>query len=166
MRIELKELLDKLGVGYILSAYETCPWAASDDETGVTCSAEVRMNNDGNELEAEMQIMRDNPAEGESPLEQIFFMLAKPATDNKWDVKTTRVQGQDNPDNLYNWHEKAAAFFLACVTELKMGKIPDIEEIMARELRDGESFGGMMGGGGSKSPKLKGAQLLGMKTGR
>ena len=52
MRATLKELLDKLGVGYILSAYETCPWAAYDDEQGISCNAEVRMNNDADEIEA------------------------------------------------------------------------------------------------------------------
>lgn len=166
MRTDLKELLDKLGVGYVLSAYETCPWSAYDDEESLTCSAEVRMNNDADELEAEIQLMRDNPEAGETPIEQVFFLLAKPATGNKWDVKVARVQGKENPDELHNWEEKTVNFFHACAQELKMGKVPNIEELMNRELHGGERFGGMMGGGGSKSPKIKPASLLGMKTGR
>ena len=77
MRVPLKELLDKLGVGYILSAYETCPWSAYDEEQGITCSAEVRMNNDGDEIEAEMQIMRDNPTGDEKPVEQVFLAFCQ-----------------------------------------------------------------------------------------
>jgi hypothetical protein len=45
MRVDLKTLLDKLGVGYVMSPYETCPWSAYDGEKGITCSAEVRINN-------------------------------------------------------------------------------------------------------------------------
>lgn len=166
MRISLKELLDKLGVGYILSAYETCPWSAYEDEQGVTCSAEVRMNNDGDEIEAEMQMMRENPSGDEKPVEQVFWLLAKPAVADKWDVKTVKVRGENNPENLYDWSEKAVSFFNACVQEIKMGKIPDIEEILAREMKNNERYGGNASGGGSKAPKIKPQALMGMKGGR
>ena len=166
MRATLKELLDKLGVGYVLSAYETCPWAAYDDEQGISCNAEVRMNNDADEIEAEMQFMRDNPKEDEVPIEQIFWLLAKPATGDKWDVKIVKIRGETDPDGQYGWTEKAVSFFDACVQELKMGKVPDIEEILAKEMKGTERFGGVAGGGGSKAPKIKPQALMGMKNGR
>lgn len=166
MRATLKELLDKLGVGYVLSAYETCPWSAYDEEQGVTCSAEVRMNNDADEIEAEMQIMRDDPKEDESPIEQVFWLLAKPATSNKWDVKIAKIRGKEDPDGTYNWSEKAVGFFNACVQELKMGKVPDIDEILAREMKSNEKYGGAAAGGGSKAPKIKPQALMGLKGGR
>lgn len=167
MRTSLKELLDKLGVGYILSAYETCPWSAFDDESDITCSAEVRMNNDGNEIEAEMQFMRGNPQGDEKPIEQVFWLHAKPATGDKWDIKIARIRDNDGSDGaIYAWAEKAVGFFNSCIQELKMGKIPDIDDIYAREITNNERYGGSAGGGGSKSPKIKPQALLGMKNGR
>ncbi len=103
MRTSLKELSDELGVGYILSSYETCPWSAFDDEKGENCSAEVRMNSNADELEAEMQFMRDNPKDDEQPMEQIFYLLGVPATGDKWDIKIATVKGETNPESLYNW---------------------------------------------------------------
>jgi hypothetical protein len=166
MRITLKELLDNLGVGYVMSAYETCPWAAYDDEQGLTCSAEVRMNNDGDELEAEMQFMRENPKDGEKPIEQVFWLLGQPATADKWDVRGVKIRGEGNVENKYGFEEKAINFFSGCVQELKMGKIPDIDEILAREMKDKEKFSGNSQGGGSKAPKIKPQALMGMKSGR
>lgn len=166
MRAPLKEILDKLGVGYIMSAYETCPWSAYDEEQEVTCSAEVRMNNDGDEIEAEMQFMRDNPKGDERPIEQIFYLLCKPVVKGTWEIKGVKIQGKDNPDNLHDWTEKSANFFNACVQELKMGKVPDIEEILAREMKSTDRYSGNSTGGGSKAPKIKPQSLLGMKGGR
>jgi hypothetical protein len=166
MRATLKEILDKLGVGYVLSAYETCPWASYDEEKGLNCSAEVRMNNEGNELEAEIQFMRDTPKEGEAPIEQIFWLFAAPSTADKWDIKIVKIRGEGNTENLYGFEEKAVNFFSACVQELKMGKIPDIDAILARELKSKEKFGGGAQGGGSKAPKIKPQALMGMKGGR
>lgn len=166
MRVPYKELMDALGVGYELSAYETCPWSAYDDAQGLTCSAEVRMNNDGDEIEAEIQFMRDNPGEGESPIEQVFWLFAKPAIAGKWDVVSVKIRGDGEPDGTYNFQEKAVKFFLGCVQELKMGKIPDIDAILAREMKNNERYGGGAGGGGSKSPKIKPQALMGMKGGR
>jgi len=72
MRCVIKELMDHLGVGYILSAYETSPWSAHDDDEGLTCSAEVRMGAQGDELEAEIQFMYDDPKPDQKAIEQIF----------------------------------------------------------------------------------------------
>jgi hypothetical protein len=163
MRVPLKELLDEMGVGYILSAYETCPWSVYDGEKEMTCSAEVRMNNDGDEIEAEIQMMQDAPAEGESPIEQVFWLLAKPAVGDKWDVKGVKIRGEGDKEGKYGFEEKAVSFFNACVQELKMDKIPDIDAILAREMKNKDRFGGGSQGGGSKSPKIKPQALLGMK---
>lgn len=165
MRVTLKELLDQMGVGYLLSAYETCPWSAHDDEKGQTCSAEVRMNSDGDEIEAELQMMYENPSEGTPPVEQVFWLIGQPAVAGKWDVKGVKIRGEGNTDNQYGFEEKAVAFFNGCVQELKMSKIPDIDEILAREMKDKERFGGSSQGGGNKSPKIKPQALLGMKGG-
>ena len=166
MRVTLKELMDNMGVGYVLSAYETCPWAAFDEEQGVSCSAEVRMNHDGDEIEAEMQFMRDEPKDGEQAVEQVFWLLAKPATADKWDVKTVKIRGEGDPGDNYGWMDKAVSFFNACVQELKMDKVPDIDEILAREMKSSDRFGAGSVGGGSKAPKIKPQALMGLKGGR
>lgn len=163
MRETLKKLMDELGVGYELSSYETCPWAGFDDEKGISCSAEVRMNNDGDEIEAEMQIMRDNPTGDEKPVEQVFWLFAKPATGDKWDIIDVKIHGEGNKENKYAWTEKAVSFFHACVQELKMGKVPDIDSILEREMKSNERFGGNAQGGGSKAPKIKPQAVMGMK---
>ena len=165
MRVPLKEMLDKMGVGYILSAYETCPWSAHDDEKGITCSAEVRMDSDGAELEAEIQMMYEDPEEGQEPVEQVFWLMAAPAVQDKWDVKSVKVRGEGNKDNLYAFEEKSVDFFNACVQELKMGKVPDIDALIAQHIKKSERFGDNSQGGGNKSPKIKPQALLGMKGG-
>ncbi len=163
MRATLKELMDKLGVGYILSAYETCPWSAYQDEDdsesgssegGLSCNAEVRMNSDGDEFEAELQSLHEVPKAGESPIEQICWILGKPATGDKWDLKIAKVKGENKTEEVYGWEEKAASFFDACVQELKLDKIPDIDALYEREMNKKDRFGGNSQGGGSKSPKV------------
>ena len=164
MRASLKELMDNLGVGYVLSAYETCPWSAYDDgedeesgesdSQGLSCNAEVRMNSDADEFEAELQILHEVPKAGESPVEQICWIFGKPAVGNKWDIKVARVKNENKAEEIYNWEEKSVAFFHACVQELKLDKIPDIDEIYKREIEKKDRFGSNSQGGTSKAPKV------------
>ncbi len=70
MRIALKELMEKLGVGYDLSPYETCPWMYYDDEKQITCSAEVRMGPGASDIEAEVQFLMDDDAPYEEEEEE------------------------------------------------------------------------------------------------
>lgn len=174
MRASLKDLMDELGVGYILSAYETCPWSAYEDEDdtegdssdgGLSCNAEVRMNSDADEFEAELQILHDEPKPGESPVEQICWILGKPATGDKWDIKIAKVKGENKAGEIHGWEEKAASFFHACVQELKLDKIPDIDELYEREINKKDRFSGNSQGGSSKAPKIKPAALLNPKGG-
>lgn len=166
MIITFKDLTDKLGVGYELSAFETCPWSAFDDEKGESVNAEVRMDSTGEELEAELQFMRDNPKGDEKPMEQVMYLMARPSHSHKWDIKLCKIKGEINPDDLYDWEGKCLAFFGACVQDLKMGKMPDIEEILEREIKSKERFGDKGRGAGSKSPKMRNQNKMGMKQGR
>lgn len=161
MRLPLLEFLQSLGVSYALGSYETCPWSASDNASGKTCSAEVRMNPDGTEIEAELQVFYDNPEPGKHSIEQILWLKALPHQ-SKWDVVELRIKREDWRGRLYGWEEKCCNFFRACVMDLEQGRIPDIDAILEREMKDSEKFGGGRGGGG-KSPKIKPAQLLQMK---
>lgn len=161
MRYVLSEFLQKLGVSYVLGSYETCPWSASDFAAEKTCSAEVRMNPDGNEIEAEIQIFYDTPEAGKPPVEQILWLKAIPHQD-KWEVTDLRIRREDWRGKLYGWEDKCCNFFRACVMELEQGRIPDFDALLEKEMKDNERFGGGRGGAG-KSPKIKPAQLLQMK---
>ncbi len=159
MRLPLSEFLQKLGVGYALGSYETCPWSAG--EADKTCSAEVRMGSDANEIEAELQIFYDNPDPGQHSIEQVLWLKATPHQ-GAWDVTDLRIKREDWRGRIYGWEEKCLNFFRACVMDLEQGRIPDIEALLEKEMNEKERFGGGRGGGG-KSPKIKPAQLLQMK---
>lgn len=166
MRVELKTLLDNLGVTGMLAAYETAPWSVYDEEKEATCNAEVRMNQDADEIEAELQIINDVPSETKPPIEQVFWMFAKPAHEGKWDIFRMKIKGEEFSNTTHAWDEKGCGFFKACVQELKLGNFPDIDEILEKELNDKERYGGNRRGGGGKAPKIKPQQLLGLKSGR
>lgn len=166
MLITLKELLDKLAVGYEMSAYETCPWSVYDEEKGITCSAEVRMGSDADEIEAELQLVHDNPEGDTPPVEQILWLYGKPQANVKWGIKAMRIKGEDYVNKMHGWEEKGCRFFSACAQEMKMGKFPDIEELLKREIHEDSSGRTSMQGGSSKAPKIKPQKLLGMKGGR
>ena len=166
MRVDLKQLMDKLAVGYIMTAYETCPWSAYDSEKGITASAEVRMNNEGNEIEAELQFMYDNPEPGKPSMEQMVWIFCKPVTPGQWSPMHLKIKGKDEPADVYEWETKGCALFAACVQEIKMDVVPDIDELIEREMGGTERFRDGRQGGGSKAPKIKPQALLGMKNGR
>lgn len=194
MRIELKKLMEQLGVGHTLSPYETRPWFLYDESRGITCSAEVRMGPTGDDVEAEIQFLYDEGREPEKESggkedqsgaagsatggtaggnggtfaggpRQIMYMRAEPA-DNLWTPKMLRVKGEDFVNKIYDWEGKGCNFFRSCIEALQMSELPNIDELMDKELDDDDGFGGGRRGRiGRKAPKIKPAQLLGMKKG-
>lgn len=165
MRVTINQLMDKLGVGYVPGAYESCPWSHYDAEDGVTCSAEIRMGPDGDEVEGEIQTMYDDPPEGTPPMEHVCYLKAAPTSEGQWTIVDLRVKGAPLEEEIYNWEEKSCDFFAAVVQELKTGNIPDIDELIETILHSRERLNDQYGGGGGKSPKIKGSGLTGMKKG-
>lgn len=165
MRATLPETMEKLGVGYTLSPYETCPWAAADLMTGATFSGEVRMSPDGKEIECELQLLNDNAEADKPSVEHLMWMQVVPFTGEIWMVKNLRVRGEVWNSRVSNWEEKACNLFRACVSELSMGNVPDFDELLEREFLSKDRFGDQRGGGAGKSPKIRPGQLLNMKTG-
>jgi hypothetical protein len=176
MRTDVKKLLETLGVSYVLSPYETQPWMYYDSGKGITASAEVRMGPSGDEIEAEIQYMHDDAKITDSPdvggamlvapgTQQIMRMRATPA-DGFWTPRDLWVKGESYVNKIYNWEEKGCNFFRAFIEALQMSTLPDIDELLEKELSDDDEFGGGRRGRiGRKSPKIKPAQLLGMKKG-
>lgn len=167
MRVSKKELMDKLGVGYELGPYETHPWSCYESESGQTCSAEVRMDPDGTELEAEIQMMYDDPPPpGKPPMEQIFWIRSKPSqTSGEWEINDLKLRGGPLEEDIYNWQEKSCNFFNAVIQELQTDSMPDIEELIDMHFHNRERLGDQRQGGGGKAPKIKPGQLMDMKKG-
>jgi hypothetical protein len=170
MRVTLNELMEKLGVPHVLSPYETWPFAMTDTLTGKTCSAEVRMNTDGDEIEAEIQLVEDDDSETGSAdsmgVEQLCWIVAAPYKEDKWTVKALKIRNENWVGKVYAWEEKCCNLFRAVTLELAKNHMPDFDEIVEKEMREKERFGDSRGGGAGKSPKIRPAQLLNLKQGR
>lgn len=164
MRSDLKKLMEKLGVNRTLSAYETQPWFHYDAAKGITCSAEVRMGASGDDIEAEIQFMKDETPDGMP--EQIMLMKILMDGEKLWAPRTLTVKGKDYVNQIYEWEDKGCNFFRACIQAIQMGDLPDVDDLITKELGDEEDWGGGKKGKiGRKSPKIKPGQLLGMKRG-
>jgi hypothetical protein len=167
MKLTFRELMDRLGVPNELSPYETYPLTAYDDEKGITCSAEIRMGMDGNELEGEIQLMYDTPPATGPSMQQILWFVAKPVMNQPaWETKDARLKNKPVERTLYNWEEKSCNFFGAVARSIKMDQFPNIDELIEEEFHSKERTGRGSSGGGGKSPKIKPGQLLGMKKGQ
>jgi hypothetical protein len=165
MQLRIDELMDKLGVGRLLGAYETQPWSFYDSAKGVTCNAEVRMGMDGDEVEAEAQMIYDTPPDGKPPMEQVCFIRNKPSGEGGWDSVIFRVRGEAYGQDKYNWQEKCCDFFQLLVQSLQMNEIPDVDDLLEQAFRGRDRGADQRGGGGGKSPKIKPAALMNIKKG-
>ena len=163
MRVPIKELMDKMGVGYVPGPYESVPWSAYDPEKGITCSAEVRMSADNNEIDGEIQLMYDTPLPGRAPVEHICAIKAQPQADGNWFISDFKIRGAAYGQDSYNWSEKACHFIRLVVNELLAGNIPHIDDLLEEAFHSREYFADQSGGGGSKSPKIRPEQMLNIK---
>lgn len=166
MKMTFREVMDSLGIPHELTPYETYPFNVYDGEKGLTCSAEVRMGMEDNEIEAEIQLMFDTPPAGGSSMQQIIWFKITPQTGRiDWSTREARLKNETIDKELYNWEEKCCNFFGAVTRFLKLDQVPDIDELIEEEFNSRERFYDQYGGGGGKSPKIKPAQLLNIKKG-
>jgi len=162
MKIDYRELMNKLGVGRPLNVYETQPWLACDEDKGVTCEGEVRCNSDQTEIEAELQFMYENPEEGRAPVEQVCIIRCEQQKrlNDKYTIVSTIIKGEEWKGKIYDWETKSCNFFRACVRDLKADKIPDIDAILSKEMQESGRYGKNQGDGSNKSPKINASQLM------
>lgn len=165
MQATINELMDKLGVGYVLGPYQTHPWSYYDSGKGITCSAEVRVDPDGNEVEAEAQFMYDTPPNGKPPMEQICLIRAAPISEGRWNVTHQRIRGEHYGKDISRWEEKSCLFFSLLVQALQQSEIPDVEALIEEAFKGKDRYHDQYGGGGGKSPKIKPGALLNMGKG-
>ncbi len=166
MRVTLSELMEKLGVGYSLSPYETFPWSHYDEGKEETCSAEVRMGPEGEDVEVEVMMVYDNPPAGKPGFEQLLWMKALPKMQGKWTMSEIRVRQEDYVGKVYDWETKGCSLFRAIVQALRTGSIPNFDELLQREFHSRERYGDKSSSGGGKQPKIRPSQLLDMKKGQ
>lgn len=186
MKLEIEDLMEKLGVDRILMPYESQPWFHYDEMQGMTCSAEVRVGPHYDDIETEIQLLYDNPPEEAKPppskygkrslpfktrnpiingLLQIMNMRFKPSKQQQtWSSLHLKVKG----DNYYNkfpkWDEKGCEFFRSVIEALQMGIMPNFDELVETLMQDDSDWGGGRRGRiGRKAPKANAAALLGMK---
>ena len=160
MRVEYKELMEKLGVGYELSPYETRPWFLQDDDRGISCSAEVRVGPGAEDVELEIQFLKDDDyfeeEDAEPGPEQVMMMRFIPSKDQIWGATMMLVKGKSYANEIYNWGERGCEFFCSCIGALQMGEIPDIDELIETLLTDKKTGGrGRRGRVGKKGFKMQ-----------
>lgn len=173
MRVEYKELMEKLGTGHILSSYETRPWFVYDEEQGITCSAEVRVGPGTEDVEAEIQYLHDeedtrydDDSQFGAP-QQIFIMRLTPSKEQIWSGQHLYVNGENYTNQIHNWDERGCNFFCAFIAALQMGELPNIEELIDNELTDKSRSGrgGRRGRVGKKGFKVEQKPVsMGMKA--
>lgn len=165
MRATLQELCDKLGLDHVPMAYESVPLSLYDETKGMTASAEVRMGDNQAELDAEILAIHDLPPEDGLSVNVIMNMNVRPKQDGRWTPQSFMVKGEDYAAKIGNWEERACEFYNKICLCMKRGEMPDFEEMIG-DILDSGNYDGRRGGGTSrKSPKIKPAQVLGIKQG-
>ena len=162
MKVKYSELMQKLGVGRDLNEYEAQPWLAYDSESNMTCEAEVRCNEDKTIVEAEIQFMPDTPMAGKPPVERVCHIRCEQykREGGEYTVTSCVIQDKEWAGSFYDWEGQSCAFFRACVTEIRKDKLPDIEAILEREMKDKSRFARGQGDGSNKQPKINASQLM------
>lgn len=162
MKAKYSEIMKKLGVGRDLNVYETQPWLTYDVEQNLTCEAEVRCNGDKTEIEAECQFMPDTPVADQLPVEQICLIKVDQYKrgGGEFTVTSCVIRGEEWKGKFYDWETKSCNFFRALVTEIRNDKIPDVDAILKREMKDTSFYGKGQGDGSNKQPKINASQLM------
>ena len=159
--------MDKLGVGYPLKPYETYPWSLYESDTGMTANADLAMNSDGDEVEAQIMFLYDEPQEGKPPIELLFSMKIVPHTGDLWKIIKLDIKSENYMNKSYDWENNSCDVFRRCAMDIQRGSMPDFDAILEQEFYKGEK-GGQRGGkgGGKKSPNIRPEQMPGMNRGK
>ncbi|MCK5383952.1 MAG: hypothetical protein KAJ29_00155 [Alphaproteobacteria bacterium] len=177
--------MEQLGVGHILSAYETRPWFLHDSKNGIMCSAEIRVGPGLSDVEAEIQFLHDEdkqpgsdseeiedkdedendeenkrakhgPKMGQDGPEQIMFMRFLPNKEQEWQGVFLIVRGEPYHSKIHSWDERGMAFFCDFIATLQMNELPDVDELIEEHLVDRQRGGrGRRGRVGKKGFKVE-----------
>lgn len=98
-------------------------------------------------------------------IEQLFIFRAIPDSEGNWDATSLTVRGQSYVNEVSDWGDKGCAVFLQCIEAINREELPDIDDIVEKEIKDDFYGSGRRGRVGRKSPKANPAALMGMKKG-
>ena len=160
MRVQYKDLMNKLGVDYEMSPYETKPWFLYDTDKGITCSAEIRIGPGAEDVELEIQFLYDSDDERYQDEkynlpDQIMLMRFEPSKDQIWAEKNMLIKGESYANKIHNWGERGCEFFCSCIGAIQMGELPDIDAMIESDLTDSKRGGGRRGRVGKKGLKMQ-----------
>lgn len=167
MRVQLQELLAKLYVFRAIDPYDAEQWSAFNEDVNVTCSAEVRVNGYGTEIDSiEAQVIVSKQANADDlPVTQICYISAERQKKGDFKVTSAMVKGVEKAESsVFNWGEKTCRFFMLIAQELERGNLPDFEELEKTAFEERGRIGDKWGDGDSRTPKINTEQL--MKIGR
>lgn len=161
MKANLREIHDFLGVPETLEPYGSWPWSAYDTANSTTCNAEVRMDETGKHMEAEILLIRDVPLPGVPMVDQVMYMsIELSSMNNKWMPNLLRVRKELMSGKIYDWETKGCQFFVAVAGALARGEVPDIDELIEKILKAADATGSGTARGGSRKPTIRPEQLL------
>lgn len=160
MKVPLYDLLQALSVDHVLGPYETCPWSAYDSGNGLTASAEVRMNPESNEIEAEVQLVYDTPPAGTPSVEHLLFLHARPSLNDKWSPDLLRIRKDVQTNKVSEWDRRGCELFSACVQAMMRNEIPDFDDLFERIFAVADRYGSGTAGGSGRKPSIKPEQLM------
>lgn len=161
MKGSFKDILEKFAADREMHPYESAFWQASDEEKGITCNAELRVNAYADAFEAEIQWLNMDMNTGDvKKIDQIMIVECRPQTQGSWGVHSARFRGDNYINAAYDWDEKLGRFFRAVVRELKQGKLPDLDTIEKTEMGDSGTFGDRKGDGSGRNVKVNTQSLM------
>lgn len=164
MRAELGELLAKLYVYRELSIYDTQQWSVFSEDIGASCTAEVRVNGYGEdieEIEAQVIVTYDDPKPHMPSVVQTCYIKAEKQKVGDFSIKSAIVNKSEKAgSSIYDWGNKSLRFFTLIARELEKGHLPDFEDLEKVAFDERGMFADRMGEGGGRSPKINSEQLL------
>ena len=98
-------------------------------------------------------------------IEQLFIFRAMPDSAGNWDACALTIKGKSYVNEVSDWGDKGCAVFVKCIEAINREELPDIDEIVEKEIKDDFWGSGKRGRVGRKSPKANPAALMGMKKG-
>lgn len=160
MKASLPEFLTHLGIDGPFGPYDSRMWSADDSEKGITCSALVSMNAEGDQIDATIDLVHIILKPDTPETESILFFHAKQDMNKKWTPDILRVKREAYHSKLYDWEKKAGDFFVAVTTSLNRGEIPDLDALIERIFKATDNYASGTAGGGTRKPVIRPEQLF------
>ncbi len=156
MRIKKTELLSQMGIDEDLEPFETIPVDYFDSERGVDFCSSISMSGDGNEIEAEIQMI-EHLDEEKLRFRQVFALYAKRERprEEMFIVELMRIREQIVSGQKMNWLKNGCRFFKMCLSHIKKGMIPDFDVLYKASFGEEQSGKGEFWSGGRGSRNLK-----------